>query len=636
MNEARAIKNEERKFIVQSAQSAYERTGRGIPLSLSRASDKIPDKVIESEAEAIAHMEKIGAYAKREIYSALAENRVPNDDFERLLTVEGTKELLGASLTTCPLFSHSRMMRRGGLNGCWSDPAVRDGEKVFVNSQWYEGHRAKLDRLLARWKEDPAPHVSANGLGESVYESRLAELLCAEFANGLRPGSIIDSNRIRRLYRQHFGESLPDGFDFVTALPKVGFVHDGKVFPRRKSGDGGWKRLIESCIRQGHVLFQFSRFMELHADKFMHMGIASVGMLHDAIQREASDLYDVSADFFVPKADLPIEARIESAVVQDSVVVDVKEVSKRLPYVDEITIRRLCANADSMIWNGAGTYAVLDRISFDGSDVKKGVLSCDASVGEYGFFSLVHLNLDASAALNDRRLSGNALRHAFFLRFLSGKFDLHGQIVCARGAKLDAQAPLRSFCRGRSVVTLSGVRAVAKECRIADYLALQTLHEEMVRVDAEHFVTPSLVAFDISATDACIGSLVGGRATPFGDVCHFATFPAVPGYVWNSYLFESYLRRASKRFRILKQGVVSEEPVGVVVPVSGELVPLPHSDRYDGKLVATAFACAASAAGIPPEPDAVGDFLCASRCVARRTKSAIEATVAAMCAKERN
>lgn len=491
-------------------------------------------------------------------------------------------------------------------------------------------------RHLASRKEDPVPRISANAHDGSVHEIRLSKLLSAEFANGVRPGSIIDRNRIRKLYCQYFGESLPDGFDFVTALPKVGFVYDGKVFPRPMSGDGGLKSLIESCVNQGHVLFQFSRFMELHADKLMHMGIVSVGMLHDVIQSDAGDVYDVSDDFFAPKADLPMEARIESAIVQDAVVVDVKDTSKRLPYVDEDAIRRLCANADNMIWNGSDAYAVLGRISFDESEVEKGVSSCDASVGKDGFFSLVHLNLVASEALNDRRLSDKALRHAFFLRFLSGRFDLHGQIVCARGAEFDAQAPLRSFCRGRSVVTLSVVEAVAKEYRIAGYLALQTLHDEMVRVDAGHFASPALVAFDIPATDACIGALAVGRATPFGDVCHYAALPAVPGYVWNGYLLESYLRRVSKRFRILKQGVVSKEPVGVVVPVSGELVPLPHSDRYDGKLVATAFAYAASAAGIPPKPDAVGDFLCASRCVMRCTKSVIEATVAAMCAKERD
>ena len=95
--------------------------------------------------DARERVERIGAYAKREIYSALAENRVPNDDFERLLTLEGTKELLGASLTTCPLFSYSRMMRCGDQNGCWTDPSMRDGREVFVNSQWYNGHRKKLE-----------------------------------------------------------------------------------------------------------------------------------------------------------------------------------------------------------------------------------------------------------------------------------------------------------------------------------------------------------------------------------------------------------------------------------------------------------------------------------------------------------
>lgn len=451
----------------------------------------------------------------------------------------------------------------------------------------------------------------------------------------MRPASIIDRNRIRRLYGQRFGENLPEDFDFVTTLGRVGFSHDGKVFPCPESGDGGWKGLVESLARQGHELFQFSRFMELHADELMRRGIVSAKMLHEAIRNEAGDLYDVTKDFFAPKAASPLKERIVAAVIQDSVVVDVKDATKRLPYVDESSVRRLCANADTLVWNGQDSYAVLDRILFDTDEIARGMRTCESSVARDGFFSLVQLNLNDSGALNDSRLSGRALRHAFFLRFLSERMDLHGQIVCAKGAKFDAQAPLRSICRGRSTVTLAEARAVAKECRIADYLALKTLHEEMVRVDAERFASPALVEFDIPATDACLGALAGGRkATPFGDVCRYAGLPAVPGCAWNEYLLESYLRRASERFRMLKWGVVSDAPAGVVVPA--ESVTASHADRQAGKSAASLLAYAATAAGIPAEPDAVGDFLCGSRCVVQRTRPVIEATVAAMCAKERD
>ena len=102
------------------------------------------------EKSAKGAVEKIGAYAKREIYAALAEGRVPDDEFEKLQTLEGTKELLGVSLNRCPMFSLT-YYKRDGHNRFYADSATRDGKAVFVNSQWYEEYRQKLERMLARW-----------------------------------------------------------------------------------------------------------------------------------------------------------------------------------------------------------------------------------------------------------------------------------------------------------------------------------------------------------------------------------------------------------------------------------------------------------------------------------------------------
>lgn len=625
--------------------SVHERTRGEASLALGMTDGTTSDKAIGSEVDAAGKDEKIGAYAKRMIYSALSENRVPDADFERLLTVEGTKELLGASLTTCPLFSYSRMIRRDGRNGCWTNPVVRDGKEVFVNSQWYESHRRKLDRLLSRWKDRKDDDAGAR-VGARMTDARdesdrpagqLAELLGAEFANGIRPESIIDRNKLRRLFVSRFGESLPDDLDVGPLLRKVGIVHDGKVFPRPSSAEGGWRQLVDGLVGEGNAVFQFSCLMERHAAALMQAGITSADMLREVVRRDAGAAFDVSGDFFAPHADEPIEARLQAAILPDeSSVVDVKDAAGRLPYVAAATIQKICSEADGLIRNGAGTYAVTTRILFDDDEVSRGTSCCETAIGRDGFFSLSQLALADSASLNDRRLSDGALRRAFYARFLSDGRELHGQVVCACGANLDGQASVRAFCRGRSDVTLSEAKAIARESRIADYLALQTLYDEMVRVDAERFVAPSLVCFDVSATDACLGDLATGPATPFGTFCRFAGFPAVPGYVWNDCLLESYLRRASVRFRLLKPGVVSSEPAGVVVSAASLASQLSRHDDRGGERAIAAFARAAASAGISPDPDAVGDFLCASRCILRRTKPVITATVAAMCAKEGN
>ena len=94
--------------------------------------------------------ENIGAYAKRRLYAALADGCVPDDDFNRLKTYDGTVALLGISLSRCPLFSNRPIITDSGIHS-WADPAQRNGRPVYVCEEWYAHHRSKLDKLLDRW-----------------------------------------------------------------------------------------------------------------------------------------------------------------------------------------------------------------------------------------------------------------------------------------------------------------------------------------------------------------------------------------------------------------------------------------------------------------------------------------------------
>ncbi len=95
--------------------------------------------------------EKIGSFAKRELYAALAEGRVPDEDFNQLRTSEGTIDLLGISLSRCPLFA-LRPIVRDSKTRSWADPAHRNGQAIYVCQEWYERHRSKLKELLSRWR----------------------------------------------------------------------------------------------------------------------------------------------------------------------------------------------------------------------------------------------------------------------------------------------------------------------------------------------------------------------------------------------------------------------------------------------------------------------------------------------------
>ena len=451
-------------------------------------------------------------------------------------------------------------------------------------------------------------------------ENQLAELLQTEFANGVRPGSIIDQKKIRKLYLQYFDAELPEDFDFAAILPRVGIAHSGKVFPKPTSTQGGWRSLIDKLVSEGNTLFQFSRLVELHADELMKSGIGSAELLQKIMTRDASDSYDVSGGFFAPSGLEAISCRFAAAVIpQDGAIIDILATSKQLPYVDSAYIRNWCKSMDNLVWIGQDVYAIAERIEFDDAEVCRGRSCCETAIAAEGFFSLSQLCLDDSAAMNDPRMTGSALRRVFFQRFLSDNFDVNGQIVCAKGANIDGQIPLHTFLQEHSNVTLDQLEAVAKEYNIVPWLALKTAHEEMVRVDRDRFVAPGMVPFDIAAIDSAIANVCDDAPMPLGSFSTLSNFPAVPGWTWNAYLLESFLRRSSAEFRFLSPTSFTKDPTGAVVP-----------RRLDDSSTEDIFAVIARRCGVAAETEEVGNFLVATQCIMRRTAKAVGAVVARM------
>ena len=450
--------------------------------------------------------------------------------------------------------------------------------------------------------------------------NRIINLLETEFPNGIRPYSTIDCSKLRRLYYQHFDEELPETLTVSTELQRVGVVHEGKVFPRPSSKDGGWRKIVEGLIGQGHTVFQFSRLMELYAPTFIQLGIRSSEMLRETVIREAQDVYEISGNLFGLKGQENIVNHIVSVIVsQEGAIVDMREVSKKIPYVDMDFLRTLCLEQNDWIRNDQDSYAIVSRVAFDEVEISRGSADCEMAVKTKGFFSLLQLRLDNSSAMNDRELTNCALRGAFFQRFLSDRFDIHGQIVCVKGASVDGQLPIRLALRGQSDISLEQIGTLAKEYNIAPYLALKAAHEEMVRVDRERFVAPALIRFDAPCIDKAIADVCEGNIMPFGVFNNFSDFPAVPGFTWNYFLLEAFLRRASIGFHLVSPSVPA-------IDVSGAVVPRAFREWS----AEDAFATLALRYGVGAELEAVGDFLVAKRCILRRSQKTVWAVVSRM------
>lgn len=454
---------------------------------------------------------------------------------------------------------------------------------------------------------------------KSEYDEKLSELLKVEFPNGLRPNSRIDQNKVRRTYAECYGADIPENVDLGRILPRLGVIHDGKVFPKPIQGETGWRKIVDGLIASGYKIFSYSRLMELHSPEMMSVGIVSDEMLREVIEQDSGNDFWTGIKYFSCAGyPLSVEKAIQGVLSENQILVAEKDLLRRLWYANPADVHSVLASDGKFFWNSPECYAIPDRVEFDEHEASASVDYVCREIDKRGYFSLAQLNFADSAALNDSNLTTTVIRKVFFYRYLSGEFDIHGQIVCRHGAAIDGRYPLRDFYRSHSELSIDQIYSEAKEYNIVGDMALLAAHEELVRVDSDLFVSPGMVLFEVDATDKELSLQCLGPVSTLGAV-DLDRLPAVPGYPWNRFLLEGYLRRSSKRFALLTPSTASREPAGVLVR---------REDGIDNPVVA--FAIAAVDAGVAAEANEVGEFLVSTRCALRRGASLIEQVVSKM------
>ncbi len=559
-------------------------------------------------AKGYTEEERIGAYAKRELYAALAEGRVPDGDFRKLVTLSGTKELLGVALTGCPLFGESPLVRPDGRSGSWRDAAERDGKPVFVNSQWYVGHLPKLKRLLERWKTAPRarPPTAPREGSDRLQSAKTVLEKC--FPDGIRPASIIDRNKFARAWDGMFGAPMPSDMDLAAVLPFAGVTHGDKVFP---SADAEGKTVADfamEIVEAATGPFFYDCFFEAHAAQLTKMGVQSGAMLRDYLRTDdGGRLVFGKSSFSVRGGPESVEDAVSAAFAAKPTWTR-QELEDRFPYVPGDRVLAVLAQESKFVRIAEGEYRLASAILLDAEECEEAARRVEEGVREDGFFSMADCTFERSMERNGD-IFLTALQTRFFDEWLSDRYFRHGQIVCEERAKYDSMAEVRRFCRTRDEATLKQLLELEETCGLGGgNRTLATAYEEMVRVSSDRFLAPRLVAFDVAGTDATLDDLVPEWGVmPLTAVTSFVTFPPVDGWPWNGYMLESYLRRESKDFRYLSVSCASRTPCGAIVR---------HSAGF-GTLV-DALARAVVEAGVPATEEDIGKYLLDAGYIQRR------------------
>ena len=540
--------------------------------------------------------ERIGAYAKRELYAALEEGRIPDGDFSKLKTMAGTKELLGVTLTGCPLFGDSPLVRPDGRIGSWKGAATREGKPVFVNSQWYAEYRRKLECLLKRWKTPPHTFPS-EGNDDRLTGARTVLERC--FPDGIRPASIIDRNKFAKGWETVFGTPMPAGMDLAAILPFVGVTHGDKVFPPAGAEGKTVADFAMEIAEQANGPVFYDCLFESEAERLTKMGVQSGAMLRDHLRHDTGGRMLCGKNSFSRRrAADSVEDAVAGAFAEKPTWTR-QELEERFPYVPGDRLVAVLAQESRFVRIAEGEYRLASAILLDEEECEEAARRVAEGIREDGFFSMADCTFERSMERNGN-IYLSALQTRFFDEWLAGRYSRHGQIVCEERAKYDSRAEVRRFCRSRDEATLKQLLELEETSGLGGgNRVLATAYEEMVRVSSDRFVAPRLVTFDVAGADAALDNLVPGSGVmPLAEMDSFVTFPPVDGWPWNGYLLESYLRRESKDFKYLSVSDASRTLCGAIVRRSAGF-----------ETVVDALAMAALEASVEPTEKAVGEFL---------------------------
>lgn len=558
---------------------------------------------------------KIGAFAHSRLFKLLEEDRIPDFDFDALCTIEGTKELLGHSMSACPLFAFKPIVRQDGRSGSWSDTANRNGKAVYVNSQWHESHRANLERLLSRWEKNNGKVESSNAVRnpsrkhEVAFLGRVAGLLQESFPNGIRPHSIIDRNKFKKHWLSKYSENFDDEIDLQNLLPQVGVMHDGMVFPNPIKTGG--TTLVEYITNLAHAqrqeLFYYNALFDAKMKPFVKMGILSGDMLKSALRQTAPDAFNYGrTSFSMPKHTLDLAETIKDVfAVKDEW--SKSGLSESLPFVPVEKISHILANTKDFVRVAEGVYRLASSILFDDNEAKDTIGLVARAVDENGFYSLAESSFTRSMEMN-----GEMYRYSFLVefydRYLAADYDRHGLTVCRKGANYDSQTALRDYCRKHDDVTLEQLAEQDEALGLGGGAqSIITAHEEMVRVSEDRFVSPRLVRFDKKRTERAIAAFMKTGIAPLSAFDSFALFPPIAGFPWNRYLLESYLRRESQDYAYMAVSAATNAIGGAVVC---------KSSRFE--TFADALAVAVVNDNVELTETAVGEYLLKNGYIQRR------------------
>lgn len=458
----------------------------------------------------------------------------------------------------------------------------------------------------------------------AVSDNTIATIIAIvekHFPNGIRPGSIIDTNKLKTFYFATTGEALPSEIEISSLLYEIGIQHKDKVFIIASNGKKDLTKLLNGLIDEDNRLFFYEEFYNAHAIFLQEIHIFSPELLKTVLSGILPAL-QYSRIFFSIDDGVTAESEVLRCF-ETAVCLSYEQLKTRLPYVPIDKIKQVLAQNRDFIWVNTGIYTHTSKLKIDDVEQRAIEQRIKCKIADQGYVSLANIDVLNNFERNPE-LSETAVKNGMFQICLADRYEKRGNIITSKGAVLNSVAVFKDYCLSRKRVMLDEL--IELEEVINGRVNSQSLfvaYDTMIRIDKRTFVGDDEIRFDIEAVDAVLGLFVREDVIPLQAVTSFTSFPYINGYSWNLYLIESYCKRFSKRFMYQCLSVNSSN-VGAIFQRSACFTDY-----------AEVLAAVVANAGIELDTTNVGNFLFDSGYIARRTSVISDVITKAQVLRER-
>ena len=438
----------------------------------------------------------------------------------------------------------------------------------------------------------------------SQVREQILLVAASAFPNGIRPASIIDINRLKRVYQAKLGEEIPAEVDLPDLLANAGLKSGEKIYFLTNDQKKSLYDLVIGIIAKGHRVIYYSELLSLHGELFESCHIYGSPLMRTVFKSILPNIICKSENILVDRDANEINEIIRA--FGDEVIMTYQQVKGRCPYLTLDVIKAALSRSERFVWSSTETFALADLIELDPSEVSDIIAHILPQIQADGYYSLAQLPIEESCGMNPR-ISECAVRDVIYNRYMADQYSRHGLIVTPKGERVTSIQLMEIWLKGLDQVTLAEIEDYAYELtKQHSLLGISAACSTMIRIDHDHFVSDASVQFDVDAIDRAIALFVGSRIIPITAITSFTSFPDVPGYSWNLYLVESFLRRFSKRFTI-DGGPAQISFVGGICSINRSF------ENYEDRL-----AHAVIQDGVALTEDSIGRYLTERKYILRR------------------